>query len=214
MNSLLLALRQLWLYVLEWQRCSCSEDRQRKLVQLSTSGFLGLAQLMSKACKAEAKVIRSLVKAGCLRSIINVVLVHPQHFQALETTAVRATTTADGGSTVTNSKRETKFSGTYYPPYCSPQLSLTPLQPRQRPHQNNNHEAVFTAALNTPHTNAEFSRPELHGHPTGHDLPLHFWLLTPSTSAGMQNVDTLPPAASDTPEFHRYIHLTSTRIFP
>jgi len=90
------------------------------LLQLSTGGFLGLGSDCEQSHTAEAKVIHSLVMAGCLR-FINVVLVHPQRFQALETTTViRATTTADGGSTVTNSKRETKFSGTYYPHHCSP----------------------------------------------------------------------------------------------
>jgi hypothetical protein len=55
---------------------------------------------------------------------------------------------------------------------------------------------VFTAALNTPH---DAVLAELHGHPTGHELSARTDA-TPSTSAiGMQSIDTLPPAASDTP---------------
>ncbi|KAF8506782.1 hypothetical protein F5888DRAFT_33647 [Russula emetica] len=59
-------------------------------------------------------------------------------------------------------------------------------------------KGVFTAALNTPH---DAVLAELHGHPTGHDLPARANPnATPSTSAlGMQSIDTLPPAASDTP---------------
>lgn len=57
-------------------------------------------------------------------------------------------------------------------------------------------KGVFTTALNTPH---DAVLAELHGHPTGHDLPARTDA-TPSTSAiGMQSIDTLPPAASDTP---------------
>lgn len=58
-------------------------------------------------------------------------------------------------------------------------------------------KSVFTAALNTPH---DAVLAELHGHPTGHDPSAHTDAATPSTSAlGMQSIDTLPPAASDTP---------------
>jgi hypothetical protein len=57
-------------------------------------------------------------------------------------------------------------------------------------------KTVFTTALNTPH---DAVLAELHGHPTGHDLSVRTDA-TPSTSAiGMQSIDTLPPAASDTP---------------
>jgi hypothetical protein len=57
-------------------------------------------------------------------------------------------------------------------------------------------KGVFTTALNTPH---DAVLAELHGHPTGHDLPARTDA-TPSTSAiGMQSIDTLPRAASDTP---------------
>lgn len=57
-------------------------------------------------------------------------------------------------------------------------------------------KAVFTTALNTPH---DAVLAELHGHPTGHDLSARTDA-TPSTSAiGMQSIDTLPAAMSDTP---------------
>ena len=60
----------------------------------------------------------------------------------------------------------------------------TPEQPQK---------SVFTTALNTPH---DAVLAELHGHPTGHDLPARTDA-TPSTSAlGMQSIDTLPPAAA------------------
>jgi hypothetical protein len=72
-------------------------------------------------------------------------------------------------------------------PTAAAATAPTPEQPQK---------SLFTAALNTPH---DAVLAELHGHPTGHDLPAHTDA-TPSTSAiGMQSIDTLPPAGSDTP---------------